>query len=149
MYKTILHRTYALVLSVLMLSVSTGFTVDMHYCGGKMQSYSVFGEAESCMAMDRDIACNESDGNKHSNRHCTVEKKKCCENRMLYVQPVESLNVSVSPAAQEISDLSEAIVATYEVRLSPALFEASFLNYHYRPPILLRTTPVVLQSFLI
>jgi len=132
-----------------MMTASMGFTIDMHYCGGKMQSYSLFGEAESCMAMDVDTICTETDGASEGQRHCTLEKKKCCEDQMLYVQPVENLNIAVNFVSIDLDAQAYAILATFVLNVSLPYYDASFVNDQYRPPVLLRTTPVVLQSFMI
>jgi len=149
MHKSIVHRTSALILTALMLTASTGFTIDMHYCGGKMQSFSLFGEADSCYAMDVKSFCAKSDDESEGQRYCTLTKKKCCEDRMLYVQPVENLNVAVNTVAIDLNEQVSLIVDTYDWSVSLPDFGSSLNNCHYRPPVLLRTTPVILQSFLI
>ncbi|RLD20784.1 MAG: hypothetical protein DRI69_05595 [Bacteroidetes bacterium] len=148
--KRILHRVTSLVLAVVMLSASTGFTVDIHYCSDKIQSFSIFGEADSCAGMLTELTCEESNHDSDNReRHCTLEKKKCCEDRMLYVQPLEDLNVSVYSLSTDLSDQSATIIDTRDWSFNILVVKVSTSDFEYRPPLLLRTTPVVLQSFLI
>jgi hypothetical protein len=149
MNKNVLHRASAILLSVVILTASMGFTVDMHYCGGKMQSFSIFGDAESCTPLEVVITCTESHQDSDSNSHCTLAQKKCCSDRMLYVQPIEDLTISMNATAVDLgTKLYAPVVDCFNCSLSVVHIEKS-LNQHYRSPDLLRTNTVLLQSFLI
>ncbi len=149
MNKNVLHRASAILLSTIVLTASMGFTVDMHYCGGEMQSFSIFGEAESCQPLEVEITCNESHQDTDSGRHCTMTQKKCCSDRMVYVQPLEDLTVSMNIAVADLGiDLYTQNVDFYDDSL-PLTYVEKSLNHHYRSPDLLRTKPAFLQSFLI
>lgn len=126
-----------------------GFTVDMHYCGGKMKSYSLFGDAKSCYAKG-DMVCYADDkDDSHEHQQCSLKRKKCCENRKLVMQPVENLNNPVFSSSPHGDH--ELNVVTYAIGLSldELFFDKTLIDREYRPPLLLRSTPAFLQSFLI
>ncbi len=150
MNKNILHRISSFVLAVLILSASTGFTVDMHYCGGKMQSFSILGEADACTGMETKAVCTSTDHEtQNDKRHCNLDKKKCCEDRMSYVQPIAEIKVSVNNYSVDLSDQAVIVLDIYDWSACLPIVDATTTLFQYRPPLLLRTTPVVLQSFLI
>ena len=126
-----------------------GLTVDMHYCGGDMKSYSLLGDAESCYAKGDMVCYSERADDSHEHQECNIQRKKCCENRTFVVQPVENLNIPVT--SNSLVDIQElyTITFTYESDPDSKYFDNLFIDRDYRPPILLRTTPVLLQSFLI
>ena len=45
---SITYRIIALTMAFLMFFTSVGFTVDMHYCQGKLKTFNFFGKAKSC-----------------------------------------------------------------------------------------------------
>ena len=70
------YRALAMFLALLMFSSSIGFSMDIHFCGNELKSYSIFGEAEACEMM-------QSKKEKETHTCCEAPKKeiKTCHNR--------------------------------------------------------------------
>ena len=45
------YRALAMFMAFLMFSSSIGFSMDIHYCGDELKSFSFFGDAEACEMM--------------------------------------------------------------------------------------------------
>lgn len=71
-----LISTYAKPVAILLCSIalfgSVGFTLNVHFCQGKVKTVSFLGEAQKCLEM------NESDVCKTENSPVSITKKKCC-----------------------------------------------------------------------
>jgi len=132
-----------------MLTSSMGFAVDMHYCGGKMKSYNFFGDAKSCYATGDMVCYADKADDAHEHQQCNLQRKKCCENRMFVVQPVENQNIPLFNSSTDDDQELHTVLYSYELDPDAKYFENTFIERDYRPPLLLRTTPVLLQSFLI
>lgn len=115
-----------------------------------MQSFSIFGEAEACLGMEAEVGCNDYNHDSEAReRHCTLAKKKCCEDKMLYVQPIEDLNVSSNYLTTEITDQEVILVTIFVWESNLQASQTPVDANDYIPPLLFRTSPVLLQSFLI
>lgn len=55
-----LHKLSNVILSLVLLLSTTGLTIDKHYCGDSMVSYSLFGKAQSCTGMDESCCHHET-----------------------------------------------------------------------------------------
>lgn len=74
-----LARALHIVLALAVLFSSAGFTVDKHFCGGKLKNASIFIKAKGCAGRAEHGGCAKS-------RHCTAQrnwtKKSCCHNTL-------------------------------------------------------------------
>jgi hypothetical protein len=149
MRNNLVHRISALTLSALMLCVSMGFTVDMHYCGGEMLAFSVFGNADSCTSMESKSTATWSDHQDNNIGSGALKMQRCCEDRLSYVQPMENLNTSAQTQIVDQIQISYNVIPVHDSKSNSLFYDRISTNMHYRPPVLLRATTVVLQSFLI
>mgnify|MGYP000530716773 CR=1 FL=1 len=150
-----LHKPISLMMILLMFFSSIGFSVDIHFCGDELQSYSFFGKAEACeMMKEKRIeqlyhSCCENPKKKVNNRE-NKEKAKgnCCHNESLVIDNCggfESPEFSLEQFQQ---------VVFVEILLDPnfSLFPISKKQNNfafYIPPPIIKDIPVLHQVFLI
>jgi hypothetical protein len=124
MLKKILHTIFAFFL----LMATTGISLSMHYCGGKLASISINHEAKSC--------CDMTGG--------------CCENETISFEVEKDF---ISPVYAENSKIAERdILFPILVILSFELLpegENSYVVYtDSSPPPTIRTRLSLLQTYL-
>jgi hypothetical protein len=128
-------------LALMVLISSSSFMVNMHFCGGHMQSVSLIADADPCPMEVQLPPCHKK---------MAVKKSGCCEDKHVVFEgkdfnaqlqdfsalhwPASSFVVSL-PLIMEVIQVNEAL---------------SFSNHTpYKPPIVERDIPVLVQSFLI
>ncbi|PCJ64552.1 MAG: hypothetical protein COA58_12490 [Bacteroidetes bacterium] len=74
----LIFNFFALALSVIVLSGSIGININFHICQDKVKTFSLFGQAEQCFAMEENIPC------KTSKSSTELQRKKCCSNLSIY-----------------------------------------------------------------
>lgn len=126
-----------------MLFTSVGFSADLHFCKGELQSFSFFGEAESCHAMKK--SCPN-----HSNMVVSDKAEKdCCSNKTIEVDDLDT-DFNVSPDA-ELTGLQlkfiNSFVYSFFSLSPPRVVKSSFLNTHATLPPM--DIYVMLERFLI
>lgn len=138
----------SLLLALLVLVSSTGYSITAHLCHGKAVSYSLFG---------RPAGCGMKEDNTTKN-HCTLahtsdvtgpvfQKPKCCVNESQYfsgIDPVTQLAKKFVSQTFFVSTPSavwpDFIPAVFTFDLKPP-----FADYH--PPDPARDLPVLLRVF--
>ena len=137
----ILKSVVSSILALLVLVSSSSFTVNMHFCGGHVQSVSLIEEAASCPMEVQLPPCHKK---------IAVKKSGCCEDKHVAFEGKDfntqvqdffffiwqSINwVATLPMIMEIVQVNESL---------------AFSNHTpYKPPIVERDIPVLVQSFLI
>jgi hypothetical protein len=126
-------------LALLVLISSSSFTVNLHLCGGRVQSVSVIEKATPC-AMEqlaKTLPC-----------HKAMSKKKCCsedhitfEGKHFKSQEVTSLQLLQSSWVVELPLISSLVIPVNSVTESHLT--------QYSPPLIDRDITVQVQSFLI
>jgi len=136
------YRIIALVLAFLVLATSAGLAVDTHYCQGHLKTFSVFGQARGCSDMEEMApSCTRQHENTCGER---MGNRKCCENRLQYFQPDQN----------QFSQISNSISANPVIPVA-AVVSVSKWEYHhdtpaffrYKPPLIQRDIPVLMQVF--
>lgn len=64
-------KIYSLSLLVLVLFVSTGFSVSGHFCQGKLKSLGFYSDAEVCSGMENNTCLANQHEQGYSNKCCT------------------------------------------------------------------------------
>jgi hypothetical protein len=134
-----IHTIFSSLLAVLVLISSSSFTVNMHACGGKVQSVSVIEKAEACaMELDAAPTCHQS----------IAKKKTCCkEDQLTFEGKIFKVQESTSLQLQQAFWVVELPLIT-TISVSPnAVSEFQFLRYS--PPLIDRDITIQVQSFLI
>lgn len=138
----------SLLLALLVLVSSTGYSITAHLCRGKAVSYSLFGRPAGC-GMKEDSKAKD---------HCTYapktaaagpvfQKPGCCANASQHFSGIE-------PAAKLTEQpLSPAFFLAVVLPIWPDLMPGVFTSAlkppfaNYSPPDLLRDLPVLLRVF--
>lgn len=153
-----LSRRMVSLFMVLMLFVSTGgFTFNLHYCQGDLQSARVITEAPSC----HQIAKNGTD-----NHHCQKEKKNsdsnekkscaescqkgCCDQRSITVESEYDLIVFENIPLKEKESM-QAVLAVWPAYIETVSAHQNIIRgfQKHKPPPLIKDTHVLYQSFLL
>ncbi len=143
------YRQIAFPLVFLMFFTSTGFSVDIHYCQGKLKSISLLGEAQSCFEKAQKSPCK-----KHATTcHAHIDKeshKGCCDNETFFIQ------LDADYPLGQINTLTWEQVTSAFSFLWSFIFSFHDRDYHtiiphqnYKPPLLDLDIPVLFQSFLL
>ena len=135
-------RLLALVLSLLVLLSSTGLSVDMHFCKGKLRSLNLIGDAKSCVEKAR--GCKKHD-NKVVRKHCPIG---CCSDKTVEVDAEDQV---FHQETQTALDEQGAIVVATSIYTE----KTAILNEYcpspevYKPPKIIRNIYDIIQSFLL
>jgi len=136
-----INRIIALILAAMMFTTSIGFAVDMHYCKGELKSFSFFGKAKSCHEQKVVKPCPH-----HAKMQLQQEESNCCDNETVYVQADIEKNIS----SAELVDLQQFVTIFVQVFCLETTFSQQiFTSEYYKPPLIARDLPVLVQSFLL
>ena len=146
-----IYRFIALTLALLMFTTSVGFAVDMHYCQGQLKSVSFFGKAKNCHEMSSGDSMKNCPHHKKmmkQNSNSSIDKNDCCDNKTMHFQSdqdqvFQTLDFTNKQAQQ-------FILAYVAVFFNSRLIETDTPTFaKYKPPLVLRDIPVLVQSFLL
>ena len=149
------YRILACLLALLMFCTSIGVAMDMHYCGDRLQSFSLFGKAKTCTEQTKGIdqSCSRTgthqhngDGN-HTGDH--LEKKDCCHDKTLHIQSDQNQEVpSIEVKLQQpVQHFIVAFILAFLIQ--PDVQKNNPAAESYRPPLIRRDIFVLIQSFLL
>lgn len=145
-----IRQITAVSLSAMMLLTSVGFSIDMHYCQGKLKSYSILGKAKSCHAIARaKITCPHHQKMAVELKGCELGEMDCCSNKTLHFQ-LHQLQ-KAHEADYAIQSQLPSLVAPVIVFSWPAPnWTASKPAFaFYKPPLIPKDQIVLKQSFLL
>ena len=127
-------------LAGIVLLASVGVTLNLHLCGGKVQSIALFVKAQPCKEVQKPC---------HGTEH-HAKKNGCCEEKSIVMKGKET-NAEVKAATQinpAFSLISVILPVLYSVINTDA--SVSTPQYaQYKPPLIERDITVFVQSFLI
>ncbi len=153
MTKRRINRIISLMMAMLMLVSSTGFSIDAHYCQGQMKSFSLFGKAKSCHEQSFKKQCSSHKKSCHAALSNSKElgkcKKGCCSNKTIHVE-----------GNDEAKKIPTTEILPMQVQFFTAFVQVFILEYtqlnkaiipylNYIPPLLNQDIPVLIQSFLL
>lgn len=124
--------------ALLVLISSSSFTVNMHLCGGHVQSISVIEKATACAMEVKTLPCHKA----------IAKRKSCCtEDHITFEGKIFKAHESTSLQLQQAFWVVELPLIT-TILVSPnSVEEFQFLSYS--PPLIDRDITVQIQSFLI
>lgn len=125
------------VLALLVLVSSSSFTINMHFCGGSVQSVSLIEKATPCPMEVKTPPCHKA----------FAKRSSCCDDEQFLYQGQDFKNHEVA----NIQVVQQAWVIELPVlaQIVP-IATAKFSHYTlYKPPLLQHDIPVLIQSFLI
>ena len=101
---SVTYRITCLIMALLMLITSVGFSADVHFCKGEFKSFSFVGEASSCHTAKKSCPHHANMVVEDSN------EKDCCTNEKF---EVDDLDVDYNVSAEvELTDLQIQFVAS-------------------------------------
>jgi uncharacterized protein YxeA len=132
-----MKKIVSIILSIVILVASSGFTISSHICGGK-RSGTVLRIANtniSCGMEKAEDACASSSSNQLN--------KSCCQNEF------QTILMDEDYMKQKIEiNFSFVFVAFFHDLLPQNLAQTIFYK-DYSPPPLIRDIPILVESFLI
>jgi len=152
------YRFLTLSLAFMMFFSSFGFSMDIHFCKGKIEKVQLFGSAECDMDMKMEpiveITENECchkpkvEITKSCHNEENAEKSKCCYNETIVI------DVTNDVSEMEASDVSFEHFSffTYFILSSYVLFFPEETNENfkeYSPPLISKDISVLHQVFII
>ncbi|MBS1509177.1 MAG: hypothetical protein JSS79_21235 [Bacteroidetes bacterium] len=135
----LLRPILSVTLASVMLASSIGVTINMHICGGHIQSTALFLKANSCGDMPMD--CSSSSPK--------MKSGGCCQEKSIVVKGKET-SAEVQAAVQwypSFEFVATLLPVLYTFVNTPAKEVPAFA--HYKPPLPDRDIPVLTRSFLI
>ncbi len=124
------RKTAHIILALLLLITTSGFSISKHYCGSPLVKVSINSEAEPC--------CDD------------MENPNCCHNETEYFKLIEDLVTPVSFENTRIAgfDILFPLVFVYFFN-APGNIETEVLNYaESSPPPAIQTKLSLLQIYL-
>ena len=134
-----MKKIFSVILSLVILITSMGFTVSTHICGGKkVKTVLGIGAADVSCGMEKNA--NNCASKKQMNANCCQDEFQLIQNDEDYTQQV--IDFELSP------DFFFAFVTSYVELFYAENLEYDFFTDHSPPP-LIKDIPVLIQSFLI
>jgi len=128
-------------LALLVLVSSSSFMVNMHFCGGHVQSVSLIEDAAPCPMEVQLPPCHKK---------MAIKKSDCCEDTHVAFEgkdfnaQLHDFSMLAWYAMNTVADLPLIMEVVQE---NESLAYSSHIPY--KPPIVERDIPVLIQSFLI
>jgi hypothetical protein len=153
MTKSKKDRIISLMMAILILVSSMGFSIDVHYCQGQIKSFSLFGKAESCHqevkkqhCTKHKKSCHAAPSNQEKLSSC---KKDCCSNKTIIVESNDEARKlqSLKLSQKQVEFVSVFVQVFFLVKTDLNKNIVPHLNYI--PPLLNKDIPVLIQSFLL
>jgi hypothetical protein len=137
----------------LMFSSSIGFSMDFHFCGDELKSFSLLGEAEACEMMQDHkktghACCDTSKKEVKSCHRQEIGNGNCCHNESLVFANSGEFETSDFSFENSHQYFSPVVVITNDAELFT--LPKKQVNFtHYHPPSITKDIPILLQVFLI
>lgn len=149
--QSLTYRAISLMLASLILLTSFSFSVDMHFCQGQFVSFGIFSKAKSCHELAAKMQACPFHKNKTTDslpRAAMGEEDGCCKNETVFVQ--SELEQCFSADENPIEDNQPSFLTNISIE-NPIHLENFSINHFqsYKPPLLLRDIPLLIQSFLL
>lgn len=137
MIKQILHKSFSVLLALLVLFSTVSFTVEKHFCGDVLVDVSLFTEAEKCAmeAFEKELEA--------------ITKKSCCKDT---VDVFEGQDELIVKSFDDLDFERQLFVATYiysYINLFDGLPQQVIPHKNYSPPNLIEDLNLMDQVFLI
>ncbi len=133
MLKTALHKSFSMLLALLVLFSTVSFTVVKHYCGDTLVDVAIFSEAKACGGMENDKSM----------------KKSCCDDEVDVVKGQDQLKLSSFEDLDfEQQQFIDAFTFSY-INSFENLPKETIPHKEYSPPDLVYDIQVLDEVFLI
>lgn len=129
-----------LFLAGVVLIASFGVIINMHLCGGEVQSMALFVKAQPCKSVQKPCHGTEHHGKKNG----------CCEEKSVVLKGEEA--PAVVKATTELSPSFNLVAVILPVLYSIVNLESTVATpryAHYKPPLIEKDITVLVHTFLI
>ncbi|MFI1771974.1 HYC_CC_PP family protein [Thalassobellus citreus] len=137
MIKQFLHKSFSILLALLVLFSTVSFTVEKHFCGDVLIDVSVFSEAQKC-----DMGSNEMEQQ-------TVKKMSCCKDEIEVVKGQDELKFSSFEDLHFEQQQFIACAFYAYINLFESIEKQCIPHKDYSPPNLVADIQVLDQVFII
>ncbi|TYA75064.1 hypothetical protein FUA24_16350 [Seonamhaeicola marinus] len=134
MIKQFIHKTFSVLLAVLVMFSTVSFTIEKHYCGDTLIDVAVFSETHKCGMEKVD--------------HVKVEKKSCCKDEIQILEGQDELLKTFDDFDLDQQEFLISFVYTY-INLFEGEPKQVVPHKDYSPPNLIKDVQVLDQVFLI
>ena len=134
-----MKQIFSVILSLVVLVTSMGFTVSSHECGGRVVKTVI-------SVTNADVSC----GMESKKSNCATQpkvKKSCCKDNYLLIQGDQDYAQQVQAVDFSVDYLSAFVIAYVEL-IQTETTQDDFFTDHSPPP-LIKDIPILIQSFLI
>ncbi len=142
MTKNKVNRILSFLMTILILLSSTGFSMSLHYCHGKVKTVSFFEEAESCHQIK--TKCHIPSQKENIKKY----KKSCCANKTITAQQDDSSQkntIDFTPKQVKFLTAFTQAFILKGIHLSRTIVSPP----KHIPPLLNKDIPILIQSFLL
>lgn len=134
-----MNKIFSVILSIVVLVTSMGFTVSSHICGGKkVKTILSVGAADVSCGMEKK-ANNCADS--------SIMKKNCCEDEFQLIQNDEDFNQQLTQFDLSTDFVLAFVISYFELHQGETITADCFKDNS--PPPLIKDIPILIQSFLI
>ena len=146
-------RVLALVLAILLLVSSTGYSIDLHFCQGQFQTFNLYGKAKKCHDNKKVSPCHASTKPvcqpSEDLLSAAGENSGCCRNQQVEIEA--SVRDVIST---ELISLPDIDFSPITVLISADQDPSESFNYRvsypvYKPPNPERDIQILYQTLLI
>ena len=137
MIKQFIHKSFSVLIAILVLFSTVSFTVEKHFCGDILVDVSVFTEVEKCAMED------------FEKEQEAITKKTCCKDT---VDVFEGQNELIVKVIDDLDFEKQVFVASYiysYINLFEGLPKQVIPHKDYSPPNLVYDIQVLDQVFII
>lgn len=136
-------RVFHVLLSLILVILSSGFTITQHFCKERLVHVGIYVDAESC-SPDNDIpCCNLTDS-----RHCSDQNtaSDCCRNQSKYIRLTE-LFIHKVEKTQPIAD--DGFADLTPLQLFPPVKDVHFTSLAFYTAWVFTELPVLFCRLLL
>ncbi|MCW5910830.1 MAG: hypothetical protein KIT62_07140 [Cyclobacteriaceae bacterium] len=133
----LIRKIVSVSLALLVFVASASFTVNMHLCGGQVQSVSFIEKATPCPMEVKMPPCHKEFAKRSS---CCNDEQLTYKGQDFKVHDTSSIQIAQSAWVLELPLIAEIV---------PSSTHAAVHYQPYKPPLLRHDIPVLIQSFLI
>lgn len=142
-----MRKTLSILLAFQVLLSSMSFNLGMHFCGDRLQSFSLFDKATPC---EHASSSESSSCPFHPGMNTVKKKKGCCDDKEVKIEGQDHETIVSTTTIDLIPDYK--FLAAYALVFVQRFTEIEVVSpefYNYKPPLIRLNIPVFLQTFLI
>ncbi len=154
MQKQPTYRIVPLLLALMMLLTTSGFSINLHFCGNSIKSFSILGDAKACHEIA--ATCSASHGEKASKHCCSAkkvtdqkEKDNCCSNKQVILKmDIDAADMVNAALTSTNVQFVCAFISTF-CGLYSTPYSSLPPHSNYKSPLLSRDILLLVQTFLL